>query len=167
MKHSCASYLKWSHEGEHFLCCIVTPKLRVDNGYKVYNHTGSAISSVSFKDSELYNVNWIPGGSINLSKNFDLPQNSNNSVKKIANFAREEDDFMMSMKADRNKVEKINTKEIREQNEEFLFQKGIVIQKNQEENLPQEKKPQRVPGAPSPEPKKRKRNRKKKGDGEK
>ena len=75
---------------------------------------------------------------------------------------------MMSMKADRNKVEKINTKEIRDLNEEFLFQKGFVIQKKQEEvpqNQPQ--KPQRVPGAPSPEPKKRKRHRKKKVEGEK
>ena len=89
-------------------------------------------------------------------------------LQRIANFSREEDDFMMSMKADRNKVEKITTKEIRDLNEEFLFQKGITIQKKQEEVAPhQPQKPQRVPGAPSPEPKKRKRHRKKKADGEK
>jgi len=50
-KLSCASYLKWSHQGDHFVCAIVTPKLREDNKYRVYNYKGTCLAKVEFQNT--------------------------------------------------------------------------------------------------------------------
>lgn len=164
-KLSCASNLKWSHQGDHFMCSIVTPKLRVDNKYRVYKYDCTVLTKVDFaNENPLYNVLWVPGG--RLDANAQNKVSSETGGKKIANFARNVEDFMGGGKADRDKVSPITTKQIRLTNEEFLWSKGIKIPDQvDEEGKVVKEKPARVPGAPSPEPeKKRKRNKKKKGE---
>ena len=101
-------------------------------------------------------------------------QNSLNPIsqqaggKKMANFTREKDDFMSGLKADKNKIQKITGKDIREMNEAYYWEKGIskpVPERNEGEK-PAEPEKKRILGASSPEQKKRKRNKKKKNPNE-
>jgi len=118
-KLSCASYLKWSHQGDHFVCAIVTPKLREDNKYRVYNYKGTLLAKVDVSGSALYNVFWVAGGY--LDANADVKAQSGNTAKRLANFNREDgDDFMSGNKVRQDRVQPITTKDIRNLNDEFL-----------------------------------------------
>ncbi|PSK54008.1 Eukaryotic translation initiation factor 2A [Elsinoe australis] len=58
IKASNASICEWSPDGKHILTATTSPRLRVDNGVKIY-HVGGAIMYVEDM-TELYNVYWRP-----------------------------------------------------------------------------------------------------------
>jgi translation initiation factor 2A len=53
-----ASYIDWSPCGRYLVTAILSPRLRVENGFRIWNYHGDLISSVLFK--ELYSVCWNP-----------------------------------------------------------------------------------------------------------
>ena len=53
-----------------FMTAILTPRLRVDNCYKIYKYDGFLMSKWDFSSSELYDVKWI---SPNDKKYPDIP----------------------------------------------------------------------------------------------
>ncbi len=63
-KSSSASYCQWSLDDRKILTAIVTPRLRVDNCYKVYAYTGTQLNRVGYDDTELYGVYWLKGKDI-------------------------------------------------------------------------------------------------------
>ena len=38
---------------------IVTPRLRVDNCYKIFAYTGTFLKKINFDQTELYSCNWF------------------------------------------------------------------------------------------------------------
>ena len=70
---------------------------------------------------------------------------------------------MSGNKTRTDKVQPITTKDIRNQNDEFLLSKGIKPPEPQNKKE-EATKPRRAPGAPSPEPVKKKKKPKKKKD---
>lgn len=53
--HSCA----WSSDGRKFMTAVVTPRLRVDNNFKVFKYDGSLLNRSHFNATELYDVIWF------------------------------------------------------------------------------------------------------------
>ncbi|CCJ28474.1 unnamed protein product [Pneumocystis jirovecii] len=53
-----ASVCKWSPDGRHILTGITSPRLRVDNGIKIWHYTGTLMYSEEI--NELYQVLWRP-----------------------------------------------------------------------------------------------------------
>ncbi|KAL1929710.1 hypothetical protein VTP01DRAFT_1848 [Rhizomucor pusillus] len=53
-----ASYCEWSPCGRYLMTATLTPRLRVDNGFKMWHHTGSLIYEESV--DELFQVGWRP-----------------------------------------------------------------------------------------------------------
>lgn len=49
---------EWSPDGRHILTATLSPRLRVDNGYKIWHYTGTLIHMEEV--NELYQVNWRP-----------------------------------------------------------------------------------------------------------
>ena len=41
---------------------IVTPRLRVDNCYKIFAYTGAFLKKINFDQTELYGCNWFNNG---------------------------------------------------------------------------------------------------------
>ncbi len=41
---------------------IVTPRLRVDNCYKIYSYTGTFLKKINFDHTELYDARWFKMG---------------------------------------------------------------------------------------------------------
>lgn len=62
-KSSSASYCQWALDDRKIITGIVTPRLRVDNCYKVFGYTGTQLKKVGYEETELYGVYWlrIPG----------------------------------------------------------------------------------------------------------
>lgn len=58
-KSSSASYCYWSPDDRKIITAILTPRLRVDNCYKVFSYTGVLLHKGPFEDTELYNAEWI------------------------------------------------------------------------------------------------------------
>ena len=58
-KSSSASYCQWSADDRKILTSIVTPRLRVDNCYKVFSYTGTQLHKVNFDHTELYGAYWL------------------------------------------------------------------------------------------------------------
>ncbi|KAJ1643173.1 hypothetical protein LPJ64_005029 [Coemansia asiatica] len=53
-----ASFCKWCPDGRYLLAATLSPRLRVDNGIRIWHYSGSL---VYFKEiSELYQVDWRP-----------------------------------------------------------------------------------------------------------
>lgn len=50
--------LEWSPSGRHVLTAITTPRLRVDNSFKVITYYGDQIYAESF--GELFEAKWVP-----------------------------------------------------------------------------------------------------------
>lgn len=58
IKASNCTYCEWSPDGQHILIAITSPRLRVDNGIRVY-HVGGGL--MYFEEmTELYHVTWRP-----------------------------------------------------------------------------------------------------------
>lgn len=53
-----ASVCEWSPDGQHILTATTSPRLRVDNGVKIWHYTGPLIYLEEL--TELYNVYWRP-----------------------------------------------------------------------------------------------------------
>lgn len=53
-----ASVCEWSPDGRHILTATTSPRLRVDNGVKIWHYTGELMYSSEI--DELYNVFWRP-----------------------------------------------------------------------------------------------------------
>jgi len=51
----------WSPDARRILTGVLNPRLRVDNGYKVFKYTGELLNSVDYSSTELYEVIWKPG----------------------------------------------------------------------------------------------------------
>ncbi|KAF9352926.1 hypothetical protein BGX26_009297 [Mortierella sp. AD094] len=49
---------EWSPDGRHILTATLSPRLRVDNGYKIWHYTGTLIHTAEV--NELYQVGWRP-----------------------------------------------------------------------------------------------------------
>ncbi|KAG0250270.1 hypothetical protein BG011_008516 [Mortierella polycephala] len=49
---------EWSPDGRHILTATLSPRLRVDNGYKIWHYTGTLVHAEEL--NELYQVNWRP-----------------------------------------------------------------------------------------------------------
>lgn len=58
-KSNSASYCGWSPDDRKLLTSIVTPRLRVDNCYKIFSYTGVELFKVNFDDTELYETSWL------------------------------------------------------------------------------------------------------------
>ncbi|KAF8975611.1 hypothetical protein BGZ46_008982 [Entomortierella lignicola] len=49
---------EWSPDGRHILTATLSPRLRVDNGYKIWHYTGTLVHTAEI--NELYQVGWRP-----------------------------------------------------------------------------------------------------------
>lgn len=54
--------IAWDPRSECFIGYTIAPRLRVDNGFKVYHSTGTLIHEVQWPaGQELYDLQWQPG----------------------------------------------------------------------------------------------------------
>jgi len=53
-----ATVCEWCPNGRHLLLATLSPRLRVDNGYKIVDYRGQLALREAFK--ELYQVCWVP-----------------------------------------------------------------------------------------------------------
>lgn len=60
-RSSSAIMCQWAPDGRKFFTSIVNPRLRVDNGYKIFKYTGELLGGMDLKTTELYEVLWRPG----------------------------------------------------------------------------------------------------------
>jgi len=60
-KSNSAVFCSWAPDGRRILTGVLNPRLRVDNGYKIFKYNGVLLNSVDFSQSELYEVMWRPG----------------------------------------------------------------------------------------------------------
>ena len=58
-KSNSASYCGWSTDDRKIITAIVTPRLRVDNCYKIFSYTGVLLHKVNYDDTELYEAIWL------------------------------------------------------------------------------------------------------------
>ncbi|KAL6709553.1 hypothetical protein ACN47E_001488 [Coniothyrium glycines] len=58
IKASNCTYCEWSPDGQHILTAITSPRLRVDNGVRIYHVGGSLMYYEEM--TELYHVTWRP-----------------------------------------------------------------------------------------------------------
>ncbi len=58
-KSNSASYCAWSPDDRKLLTAILTPRLRVDNCYKVFSYTGVLLHKVNYEHTELYEAVWL------------------------------------------------------------------------------------------------------------
>lgn len=56
------TYFEWSADGEHILTATTAPRLRVSNGYKIWNYSGENFYTYKLpQGGELWQVGWQPG----------------------------------------------------------------------------------------------------------
>ena len=56
------TFFQWSPDGEHILTATTAPRLRVSNGFKVWNYLGENKFTYAMPTSnELWQVQWQPG----------------------------------------------------------------------------------------------------------
>lgn len=57
------TFFQWSPDGEHILTATTAPRLRVSNGFKVWNYLGENkfTHMVPANNNELWQVQWQPG----------------------------------------------------------------------------------------------------------
>ena len=61
-KSNAASYCAWSPDDRKLITAILTPRLRVDNCYKVYSYTGVQLHKSNYDHTELYEAVWLKTG---------------------------------------------------------------------------------------------------------
>jgi len=57
-KAHCAAYYEWSPDGSFLLTAVLSPRIRVDNGYKIWNYEGTLIYEEVIQ--ELLQAAWRP-----------------------------------------------------------------------------------------------------------
>nr|KAF6377876.1 eukaryotic translation initiation factor 2A [Myotis myotis] len=56
-----STYFAWCPDGEHILTATCAPRLRVNNGYKIWHYTGSILHKYDVPSNvELWQVSWQP-----------------------------------------------------------------------------------------------------------
>lgn len=56
-----STYFAWCPDGEHILTATCAPRLRVNNGYKIWHYTGSVLHKYDVPSNvELWQVSWQP-----------------------------------------------------------------------------------------------------------
>nr|XP_030729100.1 eukaryotic translation initiation factor 2A isoform X5 [Globicephala melas]XP_030729102.1 eukaryotic translation initiation factor 2A isoform X5 [Globicephala melas] len=56
-----STYFAWCPDGEHILTATCAPRLRVNNGYKIWHYTGSVLHKYDVpSNAELWQVSWQP-----------------------------------------------------------------------------------------------------------
>ena len=56
-----STYFAWCPDGEHILTATCAPRLRVNNGYKIWHYTGSLLHKYDVpSNGELWQVSWQP-----------------------------------------------------------------------------------------------------------
>lgn len=58
-KSNSASYCGWSPDDRKLITAILTPRLRVDNCYKIFSYTGIQIHKTNYDHTELYDAVWV------------------------------------------------------------------------------------------------------------
>ena len=58
-KSNSSSYCCWSPDDRKFITAIVTPRLRVDNCYKIFSYTGVLLHKANYDHTELYEAVWL------------------------------------------------------------------------------------------------------------
>ena len=53
-----SAFHAWSPDGRYFIACILSPRIRIDNGVKYFDYYGQFIHEISIP--ELYDVLWAP-----------------------------------------------------------------------------------------------------------
>ncbi|KAJ1818847.1 hypothetical protein LPJ60_004103 [Coemansia sp. RSA 2675] len=57
------SFCEWSPDGRHLMTATLSPRLRVDNGIRIWHYSGTLVFRQEFK--ELYQVDWRPANIAN------------------------------------------------------------------------------------------------------
>ncbi|EGR33544.1 hypothetical protein IMG5_049810 [Ichthyophthirius multifiliis] len=57
-KAATASIIEWGKDSRTILTAVVTPRLRVDNNFKVFGFNGDLVNFGNFTHTELYDVQW-------------------------------------------------------------------------------------------------------------
>mmetsp|Transcript_8345 Transcript_8345/g.722 ORF Transcript_8345/g.722 Transcript_8345/m.722 type:complete len:122 (+) Transcript_8345:551-916(+) len=55
---SSAYNCNWSNDGRKFITSVVTPKLRVENNFKIFKYDGTLIHKSDFNNTDLYEITW-------------------------------------------------------------------------------------------------------------
>lgn len=58
-KSNSASYCAWSTDDRKLITAILTPRLRVDNCYKIFSYTGVLLHKSNYDHTELYETVWL------------------------------------------------------------------------------------------------------------
>ncbi|EDQ85198.1 uncharacterized protein MONBRDRAFT_29499, partial [Monosiga brevicollis MX1] len=53
------TYFEWAPDSRHVITATTAPRLKVDNGYKIWHYAKGLVNEVKF-DKELYQVQWQP-----------------------------------------------------------------------------------------------------------
>jgi len=84
-KAHCAAHFEWSPDSNYFTTAVLSPRIRVDNGYKIWTFDGDLIYEEPV--NELYQVGWKPGkyqNKIPLFKKKIETNESNNNNNNLA-----------------------------------------------------------------------------------
>jgi len=54
-----AAHYEWAPDSRHIITAILSPRLRVDNGFKIWSYDGSLVHKESV-EPELFQINWKP-----------------------------------------------------------------------------------------------------------
>ncbi len=63
-KSNSASYCAWSMDDRKIITAILTPRLRVDNCYKIFSYTGVLLHKANYDYTELYEAVWLKDKSL-------------------------------------------------------------------------------------------------------
>jgi translation initiation factor 2A len=58
-KSNSSSYCAWSTDDRKIITAILTPRLRVDNCYKIFSYTGVLLHKSNYDHTELYEAVWL------------------------------------------------------------------------------------------------------------
>jgi translation initiation factor 2A len=50
------TYFSWAPDGQHFVTATTAPRLRIDNGYRIWHYTGKMLFEYSAEKYELWEV---------------------------------------------------------------------------------------------------------------
>lgn len=130
-KSNSSSYCGWSTDDRKLITAILTPRLRVDNCYKIFSYTGVQLHKANFDDTELYEAVWLKNSQFSEKDARGLsPGRKSGEAKQEAKFKS----FGASLDFDALKT-------------------AAYVPPNKQEG------PKLAPGQHPPEPKKKKRNR--------
>jgi translation initiation factor 2A len=57
-KAYCTVGVEWAPDGKHILTSVLHERVKVDNEVKIFKANGQLMTSLNFKESELYDAQW-------------------------------------------------------------------------------------------------------------